>query len=72
MFAGVRILKGCVSYYFMPFYDSAVRGMSPALEKRMQGTACFNFTQVDPELFAELGEVTRKGYESWKKIGWVD
>jgi hypothetical protein len=71
-FAGVRMGKGYVSYYLMPVYAESVRGMSPALKKRMQGKACFNFKAVDDALFAELSQVTRQGYEAWKKIGWVD
>jgi hypothetical protein len=72
MFAAARIGKGYVSYYFMPVYSGVIKGMSPALKKRMQGKACFNFTKCDPELFSELSRVTRQGYEAWRKIGWVE
>jgi len=72
MFAAARIGKGYVSYYFMPICAGAIKGMSPALKKRMQGKACFNFTKRDPELFSELSRVTRDGYEAWRKIGWVE
>src|SRR4051812_34701440 len=53
-FAAVRIMKNYVSYYFMPIYGGHARGMSAALQERMQGKACFNFTEVDPALFKEL------------------
>ena len=46
--------------------------MSPALKKRMQDKACFNFTAVDDELFGELRAVTKRAYAEWKKTGWVD
>jgi hypothetical protein len=72
MFAAARIGKAYVSYYFMPVYGDAIKGMSPALKKRMQGKACFNFTKRDPELMSELSRVTRQGYEAWRKIGWVE
>lgn len=72
MFAAVQVRKNYVSYYFMPIYAGAVKGMSPALRKRMQGKACFNFTQVDAELFAELADITKQGYESWRKLGWIE
>jgi hypothetical protein len=72
MFAAARIGTGYVSYYFMPVYSGVIKGMSPALKKRMQGKACFNFTKCDPELFSELSRVTRQGYEAWRKIGWVE
>jgi hypothetical protein len=71
-FGGVRIGKAYVSYYLMCAYaGNAQLGMSPALKRRMQGKACFNFKSVDPELFDELRTVTRTGYEAWKKLGWV-
>jgi hypothetical protein len=72
-FGGVRLGKAYVSYYLMPAYSPELRtGMSPALKKRMQGVACFNFTTVDPELFDELRQVTKQAYADWKKTGWVD
>ena len=72
MFAAIRVGKAYVSYHFMPVYFDVIKGMSPALKKRMQGKACFNFTKPDPELLPELGRVTRQGYEAWRKIGWVE
>jgi hypothetical protein len=72
-FGGARVGKRYVSYYLMPIYSPEVKvGMSPALKKHMQGKACFNFTQVDDALFAELKRVTRQCYAVWKKIEWVD
>ena len=71
-FGGVRITKNYVSYYLMPVYAEMVRGMSPALQKHMQGKACFNFKTVDEALFRELKKVTKQGYQAWKKIEWVD
>src|SRR5690348_16930453 len=56
-FGGVRTGRAYVSYYLMPVY-MATPNMSPRLKKRMQGKACFNFTTVDDELFAELRAVT--------------
>jgi hypothetical protein len=45
--------------------------MSPALKKRMQGKACFNFTEVDPALFRELKQLTERSYQFWRELGWV-
>jgi hypothetical protein len=74
MFGAVRIGKNYVSYYYMPAYGGMIPGMSPALKKRMQGKACFNFTVVDEALFAELKQVTRKGADIWKKkkMEWLE
>lgn len=64
-FAGVRLGKAYVSYYLMPVYvePSLLEGISPELRRRMQGKSCFNFRSVDDRLFAELAELTRRGYE---------
>jgi hypothetical protein len=58
-FAGVRIGKSYVSFHLISLYynPAAKKALSPALKKRMQGKACFNFTTVDQECFAELGRL---------------
>lgn len=74
MFGAVRMTKSYVSYHFMPVYvrDGLLVRMSPSLKKRMQGKACFNLRTVDPALIDELAAITRRGYEAWKKLRWVD
>jgi hypothetical protein len=64
-FGGVRRGRAYVSYYLMPVYvePSLLDGVSPALRRRMQGKSCFNFKVVDDALFAELADLTRRGYE---------
>jgi hypothetical protein len=70
-FGAVRTGKRYVSYHFMPVYvfPALVGALSPALKKRMQGKACFNFTSVDRVLFKELGELTRRGFEQFERGG---
>lgn len=72
-FGAVRIGKNYVSYHFMPVYacPDLLKGMSPELKKRMQGKSCFNFTHVDEKLFQELTELTERGYERFKKEGFI-
>jgi hypothetical protein len=67
--AGTRVGKSYVSYYLMPMYAlPALRDtISPALAKRMQGKACFNFTTVNEELFAELADVTGRGIAGYRE-----
>jgi hypothetical protein len=64
-FAGVRLGRQYVSYYLMPVYvePSLLDDISPELRRRMQGKSCFNFRSVDEDLFAELAELTQRGYE---------
>jgi hypothetical protein len=67
--AGTRLGKSYVSFYLMPIYVSPtlVETISPALQKRRQGKACFNFAKVDEGLFAELDDLvarTLPGYRA--------
>ena len=68
-FGSAQIKKNYVSFYLMPvyMYPELLENMSPALKKRMQGKSCFNFKSVEPGLFAELAELTRKGAERLKE-----
>lgn len=70
-FAGVRTGKNYVSYHLLPLYGAPemLKGMSPALKKRMQGKACFNFTAVDEACFAELARLTAAGLKRFKSKG---
>jgi hypothetical protein len=72
-FGAARIGKRYVSYHFMPIYacPDLQKGLSPALKKRMQGKSCFNFTQLDEQLFQELVELTERGYMRYKQEGWI-
>ena len=64
-FGSVQIKKNYVSYYLMPvyMYPDLLGGISPALQKRMQGKSCFNFTRAEPELLAELAQLTARSFE---------
>jgi hypothetical protein len=72
-FGAVRLGKAYVSYHLVPVYavPELLEEISPALKKRMQGKSCFNFTAVDPTLFAELARLTKKGYERYRTEGWA-
>jgi hypothetical protein len=56
----VRKGKNYVSFHLMALYTfpETIDGVSPALRRRMRGKACFNFTRIDEELFAELQRLT--------------
>lgn len=68
-FGGIQIKKNYVSYHLMPVYayPELQDGMSDELKKRMQGKSCFNFKSVDEKLFMELGKLTKKGFDAFKK-----
>jgi len=72
-FGSVKINKKYVSYHLMPVYaaPSLLEHISAGLRKRMQGKSCFNFKVADDDLFAELAELTKNGYESYKEAGYL-
>ena len=68
-FAGTRVGKSYVSFYFMPVYGhpELLESVSPALRTRMQGKACFNFTAVAEGLLTELEGLVARGYERFER-----
>jgi hypothetical protein len=48
-------------------YPNLLKNISPALNKHRQGKSCFNFKQVEPELFKELAALTKQGYDLFMK-----
>jgi hypothetical protein len=68
-FGSAQIKKNYVSFYLMPvyMYPELLKDASPALKKHMQGKSCFNFKKVEPDLFAELAALTRKGAEKFRE-----
>lgn len=70
MFAAVRTGKSYVSYHLLPLYMNPLlhNKVSAELNRRRQGKACFNFSHPDEKLFAELAEITRLGFEDFKKL----
>ena len=63
-FGAVQINKNYVSYHLMPVYmfPDLLVDLSPRLKQRMQGKSCFNFTRLDDDLAAELGELTERSF----------
>jgi hypothetical protein len=68
-FGAVQTRKNYVSYHFMPVYafPDLLSGISPELKKRMQGKGCFNFKEIDDQLFKQLAQLIEKGYQRFKQ-----
>ena len=68
-FGSAQIKKNYVSFYLMPVYmfPELLKDISPTLKKHMQGKSCFNFKKVEPELFDELSNLTKKSIERFRK-----
>jgi hypothetical protein len=73
-FTSILIQKGYVGFYFMPIYGYKKLGeqIHPQLMKCLKGKACFHIKKNDEELYAQITEVMKLGYEAYKKSGWVD
>lgn len=71
-FAGARMNKGAVGFYFMPLYTHEKEfTLSPELKKLLKGKSCFHLKKEDPEIENELKSLLKQGYECYKKAGWV-
>ncbi len=70
-FGGVEIRKAYVCAHVMPVYihPDLLAGISPALRKRMQGKACFNFKKADPDLISELACLIARGAARFAEDG---
>ncbi len=68
-FAAVQRKKNYVSFHLMPLYMNPVlqARVTADLKKRMQGKACFNFTEVDEKLFAQLADLVKTGDAGYLK-----
>jgi hypothetical protein len=66
--AWAEIGKAYVSFHLMAL-DAAPAPPSKALNARLQGKTCFNFSSPDPVLFKELEELTTKSIAAFRKAG---
>jgi hypothetical protein len=68
--AAVQIKKSYVSYHLLPVYANPklLAGLSPALKKRMQGKACFNYTSIDATQLNELSALTKTAIDGFKNL----
>lgn len=67
--AAVQIKQNYVTFHLMPVYGSPElqKAISPALRKRMQGKACFNFTVIERSHVRELAGLTKRGIKGFQK-----
>ena len=67
--AWVQIMKNYVSFHLMGIYMNAglQAKLSDPLRAHMQGKSCFNFKDVDEDLFRELGRITAESFTALKK-----
>jgi hypothetical protein len=71
--AWVEIGKAYVSFHHMGLYarPELLESVSKELSARIQGKSCFNFRALDPVVFAELEELTARGFDAFRKAGFM-
>jgi hypothetical protein len=71
--AWVQVGKAYVSYHLMGIYGNArlLDSMSKELKARMQGKTCFNFKEIDENLFKELDPLTAHAIAAFRKAGYI-
>ncbi len=72
-FASVLIQINFVGFYFFPIYTHAheFKGLPVNLKKCLKGKSCFHIKKIDKELFAEIKQMVKTGFEVYQKAGWV-
>jgi hypothetical protein len=72
-FAGALIQKGYVGFYFMPAYtgDKLTDLFQPELLKCLKGKSCFHIKKDDKQLYAQIKESLKLGFDAFRKRGWI-
>lgn len=72
-FAGLIIQKSYVGFYYMPVYakPEMKKTFSPELLKLLKGKSCFHITKLDKVLLMQIRDALARGFECYKKNGWV-
>ena len=72
-FASALVQKGYVGFYFMPVYTNkeVEKLIRPELLKCLKGKACFHIKKFDTEIFSQIKDALKMGYNYWKNLSWV-
>lgn len=71
--AGGLVQKGYVGFYFMPIYTAPElkSELHPDLLKCLKGKSCFHLKKMDEAVAEQVKEALKKGYDLYKKKGWI-
>lgn len=72
-FAGIRMQKSCVGFYYFPVacLPSLASSLGPALAKLLKGQSCFQLQSLDGDLLDQVRSALDLGLEDYRKRGWV-
>lgn len=71
-FAALLVQKGYVGFYYFPVYmDASLKlKLSPELFKCLKGKTCFYIKKNDPDLYNQIKDALRLGYDFYASRGW--
>jgi hypothetical protein len=72
-FASIIIQSNYVGLYYMPIYtDTDISEViKPELLSLLKGKSCFHIKNLDDKLEKQIEDALKKGYNLYKKRGWI-
>ena len=72
-FAGVKIKKGFVGFYYFPIYmyPELLEKFPPELKKCLKGKTCFHIKKDDAMIFQQINEILKDGFAFYKKKNFI-
>jgi 3-deoxy-D-arabino-heptulosonate 7-phosphate (DAHP) synthase class II len=73
-FASVQMRSNYVGFYYMPVYtdEEVIDFFNEDLLSKKRGLSCFHIKKLDDKLLESIKIALEKGYELYKKKGWID
>ena len=72
-FAGVKLNKGYIGFYFMPIYcePTLVGQLDSELLKLLKGKSCFHLKKITPELKLAIKHALELGIKNYREKEWI-
>lgn len=72
-FAGIKIQKGFVGFYYFPIYvyPELLGKFPPELKKCLKGKTCFHIKKDDAIIFQQINAVLKDGFAFYKKKDFI-
>ena len=72
-FAGIRLQKSFVGFYFFPVYclPALTQSLAPGLLKLLKGKSCFHVKTLEGGLRDQIRDALSLGIDGYRVHGWV-
>ena len=72
-FAGIKLQKGSVGFYYFPLYmyPEMLADIPPELKKLLKGKTCFHIKKYDEEIFRQVEKVMKEGLKCYTKKNFI-